>query len=274
MRIKMAEPLPIPSSSNPSNISNRGLTSLEAAKKSKLPAGGARPQTKMVSLNDIQARKALEIAQQEKGGKRKAAAAAAVAAAAATAVAPTADPTGGAVTAPGGGGVGIVEAPLAGLLLPSKQKQPKPPKLPKKHQQPHQPPPDPTESRDSGSLSSLGFSGDLDSQGLALEPAPPASRPGVPSVVDIHALFAESPLLTEEDKIIITNFFTEPNYQYPEANPTRRIKLNEAITEAGAREMMYLVLNFQDRTYQRTKKTKSAKKAKVGDDQKAKVGDD
>ena len=248
MRIKMAEPLLNPSS-YPSNISNRGLTSLEAAKKSKLAVpGGGRPQTKMVALNDIQARKALEVAvREEKGGKRKAAAAAAAAAA------PAVDSSGIAVSAPIGV---VVDAPLAGL--PSKQKQPKPPKVPKKQQQPHQPPPDPTESRISGSFAAV-----LDTQELALEPAPPATQPGVPSVVDIHALFAESPLLTEDDKIIITNFFTEPNYQYPETNPTRRIKLNEAITEAGAREIMYLVLNFQDRTYQRTKKTKSAKKPRL-----------
>ena len=80
--------------------------------------------------------------------------------------------------------------------------------------------------------------------------------------MDVDALFSESPLLTPEDKDIITVFFSD-NWRATLAgdNPPRRMKLSEADTADGKRKTMYLVLNFAEHSYMKTAKMKKKSSA-------------
>ena len=237
MRVKMAEPLPQPTANT--TVTSRGLTSLEANKKAKVASGGARVQTKMISLVDIQAKKALElIAQQEKagGGKRKAGAAAATAAA--TAAAST---TSASATAPTAAAAAAAAAAAVAGSGPSSST---------------------VTLTVIASTAAAAEAANPDKANNQASPpsSTPLEQPGPQQpVLDYHALFAESPLLTDEDKTVIINFFSSSN-PYPESTPNRRMKLSETDTADGTgRESQYLVLRFSDKTYQRTRKLKANK---------------
>ena len=92
------------------------------------------------------------------------------------------------------------------------------------------------------------------------EPSPEINQPNIISPINIAKLFADAPLLTEEDKDVIIKFFTTPCV-YPRTTPQRRMKLNEIDTPSG-REESYLILCYKDMVYLTTKRFKNTKKIK------------
>ena len=76
--------------------------------------------------------------------------------------------------------------------------------------------------------------------------------------INIAELFANAPLLTEEDKDVIIKFFTTPCV-CPRITPQRRMKLNEINTPSG-REESFLILYYKDMVYLTTKRFKKTKK--------------
>jgi ankyrin repeat protein len=86
------------------------------------------------------------------------------------------------------------------------------------------------------------------------EPSPEVikKRPSISTQKDIDTLFADAPLLSDEDKDVIVKFFTTPCV-YPRTTPQRRMKLREIVTPQGI-ENFFLILRFEDMTYQQTHK--------------------
>jgi hypothetical protein len=76
-------------------------------------------------------------------------------------------------------------------------------------------------------------------------------RPSFATDKDIDETISNSPFLTKEDKKIIILFFSK--YGFPKTTPERRMKLCEIVTPEG-REKFFLILRFEDTTYQITKK--------------------
>ena len=242
MRVKMPEPMPDPSSSSSSNNTIRDInriTSLEASKKAKMAGGGAGPrvQAKMISLDVLQAKKAAE--QEKQTGKRKSMGAATAAATAAAAVSSASSAsTVGAATAtakpptPQGAAVAKLQSSLhdgnAAVSISS----------------------NPFEALAAAALQGTGTAAPAE-EAAASASAAPSNK------LDVDALFAEYPLVAEEDKIMIRNFFGEEN-PYAATDAPRRIKLCETDTSKG-RETIYMVLHFDSRTYQKTKKVKKGK---------------
>lgn len=245
MRVKMNEPIQQASSSSASNMFK--VSSLEAAKKAKVVGGGLRVQTKMITLDDLQAKKALESkaeldGQKLTGAKRKAAAVAAAAAGLASGLSIT----------QAAGQQSKLHYSLYGTgnLLPASDRVAEV---------------DATEPI--SAISSTAADAAINPNSISAlattqtdpqsSQQPPAPRGSTIAGLDIPALFAEAPLLTDEEKIIIRNFFSANN-PYPKDTPIRRMKLRETDTGTG-RESIYLVLKFSDNSYQKTKKFKAKK---------------
>lgn len=76
-------------------------------------------------------------------------------------------------------------------------------------------------------------------------------RPSFATEKDIKETISNSPFLTEEDKKIIILFFSK--YGFPKTTPERRMKLCEIVTPQGI-ENFFLILRFEDMTYQQTHK--------------------
>jgi len=258
MRVKMPEPMPDPSSSSNSSNTMRDInriTSLEASKKAKLAGGGAGPrvQAKMISLDVLQAKKAAE--QEKQTGKRKSmgaanAAASSSSAAAAAAAASTASSASTSGSAP----------PTTTTSTTAKPQTPQGAAGAKPQSSLHDGDAaasvssnNPLEALDT--LAAAALQGPGTDASAAVAAATAAAAPS--NRLDVDAVFAEYPLVAEEDKTMIRNFFGEEN-PYPASDPPRRIKLSETVTQHG-RETVYMVLHFDSRTYQKTKKVKKGK---------------
>ena len=231
MRVKMdnssRDLLQLGSSSSSSSSAGEGGNGRAEIKKLKPPgAADKRGTSKLISLDDIKAAAEAGIKargpEKVSGAKRKAATAATATASATTAGA-TATTTTAAVAATGASKA----APASESLFPTSGW------------------PMPLE----------GVSEESSGAGPAV-----AHPEYAPISIDTDALFAESPLLSEEDREIIATFFSEDwASKLPPNLPPRRMKMREVETPAGKTETFTIVLNFADHSYQKTKKVKTTK---------------
>lgn len=96
------------------------------------------------------------------------------------------------------------------------------------------------------------------------QPPEPQQPPAAPTTaapqLDLEELFAQSPLMTEEDRAVVRAFFSDNWAASAPASQKYRVKLREDIVAgpdgAPCREALYLNLDYTTHNYKKTKKTK------------------